>query len=372
MPASFAAFFLAAARWALIALGAAISVSTAATNICAGLALIAWLLSGRVPAFLRQWRRFPPLGWLAALGLLLVAGSLSMLVTLAASLVAATGAVTFPVAIEFTLPHNHIVFKNHIAQNTLMALFAYGCLCLAMRMPPGWRRTLCLALGALAAIDVFALVVGRSGQVVLIALLLAWAARHLGRRGLAATIVGLPLALGALYLVSPSLQWRVERTLSEVETLDRPAAPGNSIGQRSSFLRESIHRVARRPLVGYGVGGVAGALTVPRGTDAAEGTHDVHNEYLRLALQAGLLAPLLLLGFQAGTLRWSGRGPPTLAIELLQGVTVAMMLSCLMNSAIANFTEGHAWAVLIGALVAWQGDNSGSPAARPDLHREER
>ncbi len=391
---------LALARGATVATAATLPFSTAATNVCMALALLAWLLSGEWRATL-QAIAAQPAAWVGcALYAALLLGVLWSLAPVAASLEALSKyrelpifgivmflcrdarwrrrvlwafmgsamlllLVSYLISLGLISPHgnpgmardNAIFLKNHITHGFIMSVLAYGACLWALRHH-GWRRTLAWSIALLAAANVWLAVQGRTGYVVLAVLLLWLAASHWSRRGLAAGLLALAAVVAVSYQWAPNFQMRTEKALEETsDYLRAPAsryeASETPTGLRLHFWRRSLDALARRPLLGAGTGGWSEAFfQVTAGESPAlhnRAHMHPHNEYLHLAVQLGPAGLVLLLGLLVAAFRAAGRLPPEEA-RLAQGFVLAFAVGCLFNDLIWDFTEGHIWAVFGGAL----------------------
>lgn len=274
---------------------------------------------------------------------------------------AAGGAVVFAAAllVHFgVLPHaerggagNAVAFKNHITESWIAALLCFFALAAARWVRrPAWRWALAAAALA-AAFQVLWLLIGRTGYVLLLALFATWAALAAGpRRALAAALIAAAL-LGVAALSSPTFVQRAQATLTEIEQYRTTGAPG-SWGARIEFMRAAGRLWLAAPLWGHGTGSVPVEYQrLPR--PAAEGfdTVNLHSEFAELAVQFGVLG---LIGFA-----WLLAAHARRAIALdgawrdfALGLLVAMALGSTFNSQLRDFTEGHAYTLLAGTLLA--------------------
>ena len=384
-----------AARWSAIALGFSIPISTALDGVLMLVLLLAWLAAGRYRYRLEMVGANPVavaalLLWaVIALGVLwagdtggnagtylgkyskllllpvvtslladphdrqraLLAFAAGLLVTLALSYALWLG--LLPPGKPFTAEtaSNATVFKKHIAQNTLMAFGVTLFAALAWRAPPGWRRRLWLAAALLAAINVMFMVYGRTGHVVLATLALVAAAQLFRWRGVLAAVVVIPLALSALYALSPAVQKRVNMGISEAQRWDSEGAASDSVGLRLELYHNSLPLLLERPLLGTGTGGFPKAYAERVG-DKVGHARNPHNQYLLTAAELGVvgLAALLFLMVQ----HWRAGSRLTAPDErlLARGLLALMVVGCLFNSLLLDHAEGLFFVWLSGVLFA--------------------
>lgn len=396
-PAVYAQRMLDAARACLVVTAASLPLSTAATNAFAVLAILCWALSG-------QWR--PALGAVAAepvawLGCVLFAalaagiawsrvpaeeasGALlkyrnlllfgvvlflvadarwrerllgaffaGALVLLVLSYAIRLGLLRNVDARGFSSTDNAIVLKNAITHGLLMSLLSYGTAVYALRSA-GWRRWVFTLIAALATFNVWFAVQGRTGYVVMAALVLWLAYSRWSARGLAAAVVGLALLLGAAWQWAPVFQMRVGQAVQEAHDYRYQAHPGDtSIGSRLHFWTRSAQWMAQHPLLGAGTGGWSEAFyEATEGEDGFMHNRDrnhPHNEYIHLAVQLGPSGLALFVAMLVVAFRRAGRLSGEYAL-LAQGFVLAFAVGSLFNDLLFDSTEGHMWAVLGGTL----------------------
>ena len=301
-----------------------------------------------------RWRR--RLLWASLAGALVLLG-LSMAIQL--------GLFTFVDQRGVSSSHNAILYKNHITHGFLMSLAAYAGAILAPRAT-GWRRWALVLAAILAAANVWFAVQGRTGYVVLSALVL-WLGYSRGSiKGLLASVVALALAIAAAYQWAPAFQTRISQAVEQAREYGERGQPGEtSIGSRFHFWTRSAQWLSRHPLLGAGTGGWAEAFHQATEGDEAY-LHDrahshPHNEYVHMAVQLGPLGLVLFVAMLVAAWRSAARLPDPYA-ELARGFVLAFAVGCLFSDFLRDSTEGHMWALLGGALFA----------ARPQRDAEDR
>jgi O-antigen ligase len=392
------------ARAAFVAALAALPISTAMSNVCLGLGVLAWLVSGTVASTSRlvisnraatmalalfclltlsmAWSAGPLHDQFTALGkfrkLLLIpivaslfddvqwrvraawALGLAIGLTLLLSLGSGLTGYAFPVQAEFGFPNNAIVFKQHITQNWLMSLFAFSCLCFAVWVPVqqkhqrAWQAAF-VTLGLLAFIDIFGFVIGRTGQITALVLIGLWWILFARWRGVMFGTVSLVLIMLVLLSTHSAFKQRFELAVTEFEISEQGTAEkGNSIGERMAFWTNTATLIEGSPFIGYGLGStqtVYRPLTQGQTGAKSIAAWNPHNEYLNLSVQAGIGATLLFISLLVFLARaaWQTEG---VARWLGCGLALQMATSCLMNSSLWDFNEGHVFALLAGLLIA--------------------
>ncbi len=396
-PSVYGQRMLDAARACLVATAASLPLSTAATNTFAVLALLCWALSAQWGPTLRTVAA-EPVAWLGcilfaalAVGIswslvplreaagtllkyrellffciavalfadarwrmrLLGAFTAGMLVLLLLSQAIGFGLMQSVDTLGIANQQNAVVLKNAITHGLLMSMFAYGAAVLALRHA-GWQRWTLAGIAAIAAVNVWFDVQGRTGYLVLSVLVLWLAYSRWSLRGLAAAAAGLVLLLAAAYQWAPVFKARVAQAVEEARDYRVQGDPGStSIGSRLHFWKRSAQWLAAHPVLGAGTGGWGAAFY-----EATEGDRPFmhnrerehpHNEYVHLAVQLGPAGLALFLAMLVVAFRRAGQLPAAEA-ALAQGFVLAFAVGALFNDLLYDTTEGHLWAVLGGAL----------------------
>jgi O-antigen ligase len=387
-------------RFGAIGLGLAIPVSVAIDNLLlAGIALL-WLVGGRyrdklcairdnpvamaalclfaVLAIATAWSPAPASGnshYLAKYVDLLFIGlfawafadprvrriaihafGVAILLSLLVSLLLATRVIPETPLLAGTYKYPS-AFKLYLTHNILMAFGAFAFANLAMCATSPLHRRLHGALAALAAFDVLFLVHGRTGQLILLALMLYGFVALRGWRGVLMAAVAAIVLCTAAYHGSSSFRGRLDRAASEFAAWrpDVAAAKMSSFGLRMEFYRNSLELMGDRPMLGHGTGAFPIAYA-----DKVKGRGMIvpsnpHNEYLMIGVQAGaaglacFVGLLVVLWRHARTL-----APPE--CHLARGLVITFAMGSLLNCLLLDHTEGllFAWmaALVSGARVA--------------------
>jgi O-antigen ligase len=381
----------------MLVAAASLPFSTAATNAFTALALFFWALSGQWRPTLRAiaaepaawmgcallaalcagvaWSRAPLADALGALakyrelalfGIVMFLFSdarwrmrllwvflVASLALLVASYAIQWGLLQYSDARGFSGRQNALLTRNHITHGFIMSLLAGGAI-IAAQHAAGWQRWAMGLVAALAAINVWFAVQGRTGYVVMAVLLLWLAYVRWSIKGLAAATLGLALLLAAAWQWAPVFQMRVGQAVAEAQDYRAQHDPGEtSIGLRLHFWRRSLDSLAQRPILGAGTGGWSAAFYEATAGDPPflhDRAHEhPHNEYLLLAVQLGPLGLLLFIALLVTAFR-RARQLPQLEAELARGLVLAFATGCLFSDFLWDSTEGHIWAVLGGAL----------------------
>lgn len=273
---------------------------------------------------------------------------------------------------EFARPENPVVFHSHITQNNMMAFAAF--LALLKLRDAGSRRAR-LGWGTfavLAAVNVFFMVQGRTGYIILIALLgwLLWVipqrymhsrARTWGWWKAVAVELVFLVFVATIYSTSPRLHNRLDLVVSESQALHSEQAPDTSTGQRLLYYDNTLQIVRQHPLFGVGTGGFAAAFAEQVQGKNVPATHNPHNEYLMIAVQTGVLGLALLLYLFYTQWRCALSLNTAFERDAARGLVLAYMVNCAFNSALLDHSDGLFFAFMISVLFAGLklGKNSG-------------
>ena len=396
-------------RWAAIALGASIPISTALDNVLLVVVLAAWMASGQVRDTAKNLFKNKALAISLLLFACLAMGTLWSRVPLREALshlwkyadllfiplfamafrdpeTRRKGLYAFAAAMVVTLVLSYLlyvklipkwaffaydgvsptVFKFKITHSILLAFAA--CLFVWLGDSTSRLRTrfIWYALALLAACNVLLLVQGATGYLVLGILALFLVVQRARPRGLAAlaALAALAVVAGAalIYLPTP-FQQRITLIQSELNLWRSgdAKAQDTSTGQRLDFHKNTLGIIAAHPFTGVGTGGFPKAYAEQvKGTGKYE-THNPHNEFLNIAAQIGLGGMLLLI-----VMFWvQWRAAPQLATPMEQSLARALVLTfvagCLVNSMLLDHAEGlfYAWmsGLLYGGLKYGPPDN---------------
>ncbi|SDM40291.1 O-antigen ligase [Polaromonas sp. JS666] len=255
-----------------------------------------------------------------------------------------------------TTVSHYTVFSGYLDQGIMSAVFAALCWHLRGLVPGRFGPRIAAAAAVLSLANVFFVMVGRSGQLVGVALLsLAIMWQLPGRYRM--IVAALPfLLVTVLFFSSPMMRDRLTQLKTEVQGYSAKHDASTSSGIRLAFWRRAAQVIAQRPLAGAGVGSWSSEydrlerLDNPRHEDINRGSNP-HQEYLLWGVQLGIPGLLLIAGFMLSVLR------DTLKMETpyaraAQSALLALAVACLFNSTLYDGLIGDFFCVLIGLLLA--------------------
>jgi O-antigen ligase len=393
------------ARYAGIALGASLPLSTALDNVLLVLLLLCWLASGRYAEKLAAIRANPVAVAALLLFALVLAGlawgtgpladgrlyvkkysdliAIALLVTVFTdpadrqrALLALAGSLALTLVLSFALwldwlpawgfvvgtPDDPSVLKTRIPHSALMSFGVLLYAVLARHATDRVWRAAWAALALGAAVNVVLMVQGRTGYVLLAAFaLLAILSLRQWKPLVAAAVLATAGFVGA-YELSSGFQQRVALAVAEARDWQPGVATGTSVGVRLEFYRNTLEIVCAHPVLGVGTAGFAQAYGERiHGTDLYA-TRNPHNLYLLVTAQFGLVGLGLLLFLFVQQWRYAARLPVPGHTLLARGVVLTLAVGGLFNSMIIDHAESLFFAWSSGVLFAGLAD--------PWLHRK--
>jgi hypothetical protein len=293
----------------------------------------------------RQWNAVDHRTWSVA-GF--VAGALC-------ELAASYGEWLFGVDWGFPSTTDHVVFKDRIIHNFLLA---YVLFVLAHDAHGNTRRRWRIGaaiLGAATVVNMLALVHGRTGYLAVVVLTATFMFQRFGGRGVVYAAASLAVLACIAYAGSATFRFRVQETLLQVQTsLGRDVQPADdrmtAEEPRLRFYGQALELVRRRPIAGGGAGSFGYELRRLVDDPTVNTTDDPHNEFLAIAAQSGLVGLALWLAILV--IQWKKfQGLELPDRHLAHGLLVLMISGCLVNSLLLGFTGGLFWAYF-SALLA--------------------
>ncbi len=257
-------------------------------------------------------------------------------------------------------PETHAwVFKNRITAGLFSALLFNLAMSTALTAKGLRTKIFYYGLAWLAFANVFVMLQGRTGQLMVMLLLLyqtirfAWHYRD--KKSFSSARLLLLAVLPCALLVGFSVQTKDNR-LMQITTEIHDYQQRNEItssGIRLEWYRRSLSFFIQKPIFGYGVGAVQQkfeALMQRENYDKAKVATNPHNQYLAFAVELGLVG----LGLFVNLLFQVARATAKLAAparELLGSWLFMFALGCLVNSLLLDFSEGYLFVLLSGILL---------------------
>ena len=238
----------------------------------------------------------------------------------------------------------------HITHSYFMAILAF---CALQRVIDSRQyRYFWLLIAAAATANIMIVNPGRTGMMVFIALMLLAMVQRCSRRNLLLGLALLVVVISSAYTLSSNFSTRAREAITEVEQYN-PGRSRSSLGMRFDWYLNSIDLIKKAPFFGHGTGSFAiqqKKLVRARQQNTMR-TDNPHNEYLFIGVQIGLAGLATYVILLSSQLFQSFRLPDERRF-LLQGVVVAMVTGCLMNSFLFDSHQGHFYAFVSALLGA--------------------
>jgi len=241
-----------------------------------------------------------------------------------------------------------LLAKGRITHGLLMALGAFLFALLALEPgKPRCKRVLWFALAALAVGNALLLVGGRTGYVVLAALVLYLGYARWRLAGLAVAVLVFVAIAAVGFVVSPGLRGRAEVTVQELKQ-PPTAVAAETTGLRLEFYRNTLAIIREHPLAGVGTGGFRLAYERQVAGTGMIATVNPHNEYLLMTAQLGVIGLAALLALFWVPWRLAPQLPTPLETHFARGLVLTIAIGCLFNSLLIDHVEGLLFALGLG------------------------
>ena len=248
-----------------------------------------------------------------------------------------------------------IVLNNHATQGMVFALAIFAGVILLRSYPPSAKR-LGLAVAALSITlgNLIFITPGRSGYLALLVFVMVAVFVLVAGRLRYVLLVGMPLFLAVLLMASPVAKEKIVRGINEVANLDK-AEHFSSMGIRMVMWKNTVG-IMRHPdfpvTIGYGTGGFKEAYRPQVAGQTgwkAEVVDDCHNQYMRIAVEHGVIGLLIFLGLIAAcfkqTVPWPYR-------QLGIGALLGWCVTSFFSGHFGTFVEGRLIFIWVGAMLA--------------------
>ena len=263
------------------------------------------------------------------------------------------------------------VFSSYLDQGIISAVFASICWHLRPLAPTRLAQHAMVFIAAMALLNVVAVLIGRSGHIVAIALLSVGVMWEVPKKYRAvATLVPFVLA-SAFFLGSSNVRERMTLAEREVQSYSAGAQTSTSSGVRLRFWQTSLQSISAHPLMGSGVGSWSTELNrLQRIRDPAHqdvpANGNPHQEYLLWGVELGIAGVLLLVFFMLSIARESLKMEKPYA-RATQSVLLALSIACLFNASIYDAQIGDFFCVVLGLLLALGSFRTAASAVKTTL-----
>jgi O-antigen ligase len=237
---------------------------------------------------------------------------------------------------------------HHIAHGFFMAILCFWALHKAFDSRQ--YRYLWAVIFLLAAGNLLCISPGRTGMLVFFVLMILFLHQRLSKRFQLIGLLLLPLACVVLFNVSSNFS---ERTIAAYQEIQNYEYGGSrtSLGQRFDWWVDSGILIQEKPFFGHGTGAFTQEHDRLIEETDNKATGNPHNEYLLIGVQLGLVGALIFAALLV-TQYVCSLQLQTAHRRFAQGVILAMIVGCLMNSFLLDSHQGHLWAFLSGICFA--------------------
>ena len=263
-----------------------------------------------------------------------------------------------PWATAQNLPSMGIVHGSTLEQPVLLTLLAVVLWFMRDHWPQGPWRWVPLLVLLLTVLNVFFIMTGRSGFVVVLVFITmaAWWQMPKKWRWLA---LGLPFALTALMMqISPRFQAKTSEVINDV-SIYRQGSIEASQAQRLDYWHRSLLAIKENPWVGHGVGSWRGDYLRLGGLQL-DPPSNPHQQYLLWAVESGCVGLFLFLGILVVQLK-GAYALPVNARQTLLTVTAIAAVMGLMNCPYFGAGMGECLVYLAASLQAFKQIQPTSP-----------
>lgn len=248
------------------------------------------------------------------------------------------------------------VFSSYLDQGIIGAVFASICWHLRSLAPTRLAQHAMVFIAFMALLNVVAVLIGRSGHIVAIALLSVGVMWEVPKKFRAVAIL-VPFVLAStFFLGSSNVRERMTLAEREVQSYSAEAQTSTSSGIRLRFWQTSLQAMSAHPLMGSGVGSWSIEFNrLRRIRDPAHqdvpGNGNPHQEFLLWGVELGISGVLLLFFFMLSIARESLKMEKPCA-RATQSVLLALTIACLFNASIYDAQIGDFFCVVLGLLIA--------------------
>jgi len=226
------------------------------------------------------------------------------------------------------LPSLGIVHGSTLEQPVLLTFLAVVLWFMRAHWPQGHWRWVPIGILLLTVLNVFFVMTGRSGFLVMLVFISMAVWWQLPKRW-RWLVVGLPFVLAALMMVlSPRFQTRTTEVVKDVLSY-RQGSIETSQAQRLDYWHRSLLAFQEKPLIGHGVG--SWRMNYHRlGGMQADAPSNPHQQYLLWLVEAGVVGCILFLGLLCAQYK-NAQALPTNGRQALTTITAIAAVMGLMN-----------------------------------------
>jgi O-antigen ligase len=238
-------------------------------------------------------------------------------------------------------------FKSYITHGIFIAFFAFFVAHKALDSTSNLKWLLAVTF-LICAYNIFFVSLGRTGQLIFLALTLLFALQRFSKKGVFLSVLAIAIFFGIFINFSDKAS-RIKDgvTTAQAHLEDHPEKGEFSMGERFTFWKYSAQLITEKPLLGHGTGSYSKAYQRVSNKDS----QNPHNEFFLIGVQLGAVGLFFYLGFFISQYYYGIRLPEP-EKWLAQGLLATLIITSLFNSPLLDHTEGHWFTTLIALCFA--------------------
>ncbi len=244
-----------------------------------------------------------------------------------------------------------VIFKDHIDTGFILVAAGYIALLFSMKTSDKKLKHFYYYLVFMVGVATFYLGYSRSAYLVFVALSALFVYQRFSWRCVFIVLAAIPFLAGLLFFMSPVFKSEVLVAVQGYHQFQEIGVKSHSsAGERMTFYTSGLRAVKQHWLIGSGSGSM-NYVTSYLDKDFQRKIMNLHNEYLNISVQFGVLGLLVLLSLFYCVWRTSLK-LPFYYNYLMQGVLVTTVSGSLINSWLMDSTEGHFFAIMVILCLA--------------------
>ncbi len=245
------------------------------------------------------------------------------------------------------------VFNSRITHGVLIAFAVYMMLNRALQSK-GLIRLTWVFLLVLAAIDITFLVNGRTGQIILMALIPWFTFEVWGLKSVKYWIGLVFMAVVLHQAMSINIDSRLLNIQQELNSHQQVKGKHTSAGQRMEMYQTTLALIKKHPFFGGGTGSLSNEYEIEakQNNFFLDRVANPHNQFLLTSQELGLVGFLVLSFMWLSAWKLSSDIVVTQDGILLRGLILTMVIGCVFNSLLMDAGEGNFFCLLAGVLAS--------------------
>ena len=253
---------------------------------------------------------------------------------------------------HYDLDQGYYVFKGRIAHSIFMAFALYLMMYKSLNTV-GILRAIWVALSLLAVFNIMILVNGRTGQIIMITLIVWFAFEIWGLKSIKywLGLVGIALILSQT-LPSGVVHSRLFNTQQELAEHQSNGVQ-TSAGQRMEMYKNTLSLIKQHPILGGGTGSIVNEYAeLAKNNHLTLSTTNPHNQFLLTTQELGGLGLVTLVLMWILTWKNSYHLSSMESGIFLRGLIITMVIGSLFNSLLLDGGEGKFYCLLAGVFLS--------------------